>query len=253
MSIDELDVRNKLKPKDITSFLENSTSKTDNDLIYVSFNEETLGFKPSQIFEFFSRKYNNIESDIIITDLIASTIILSKDDYNYWTSTNARLKKIEDAIIAASSIKTSQSEDSAFSTYLNSKVKEEASQEIQQANVDTQSQQTTQIEEVKSEPTDVVIEEKPKRTRKKKDDGTYYSVAIGILEENILNQISAFEGTKSEAIDFINKEICLKYFKNNMKAKVMVNLCYDSTQDINLEEWFTLDDLVEMGAIVLES
>lgn len=252
MSINELDVRNKLKPKDITSFLENSNAKTDNDLIYVSFNEETLGFKPSQFFEFFSRKYNNIESDVIITDLTASTIILSKDDYNYWTSTNARLKKIEDAIKAASSLITFQSEDSAFSAYLNSKVKEEAFQEIQQTkqvSVDT----STQIEEVKSEPTNVDTQEKPKRTRKKKDDGTYYSVAVGILEENILNQISAFEGTKSEAIDFINKEICLKYFKNNMKAKVMVNLCYDSTQAINLEEWFTLDDLVEMGAIVLES
>lgn len=248
MSINELDVRNKLKPKDITSFLENSNAKTDNDLIYVSFNEETLGFKPSQFFEFFSRKYNNIESDIIITDLTTSTIILSKDDYNYWTSTNARLKKIEDAIKAASSLITNSStDDNTYSNSLNNKANE-----MKDVNLKEETQQT-QIEEVKSEPTNVVIEEKPKRTRKKKDDGTYYSVAVGILEENILNQISAFEGTKSEAIDFINKEICLKYFKNNMKAKVMVNLCYDSTQAINLEEWFTLDDLVEMGAIVLES
>lgn len=248
MTTNELDVRNKLKPKDITTFLENSTSKTDNDLIYVSFNEETLGFKPSQFFEFFSRKYNNIESDVIITDLTASTIILSKDDYNYWTSTNVRLKKIEDAIKAASSLITNSStDDNTYSNSLNNKANE-----MKDVNLKEETQQT-QIKEVKSEPTNVVIEEKPKRTRKKKDDGTYYSVAVGILEENILNQISAFEGTKSEAIDFINKEICLKYFKNNMKAKVMVNLCYDNTQDINLEEWFTLDDLVEMGAIVLES
>lgn len=248
MSINELDVRNKLKPKDITSFLENSTSKTDNDLIYVSFNEETLGFKPFQFFEFFSRKYNNIESDVIVTDLNDSTIIFGKDDYNYWTSTNARLKKIEDAIKAASSLITNSStDDNTYSNSLNSKANE-----MKEVDLKEETQQT-QIEEVKSEPTNVVIEEKPKRTRKKKDDGTYYSVAVGILEENILNQISAFEGSKSETIDFINKEICLKYFKNNMKAKVMINLCYDSTQDINLEEWFTLDDLAEMGAIVLES
>ena len=84
------------------------------------------------------------------------------------------------------------------------------------------------------------------------DESIKYYIGVGIYTEGKLSNISDFEGSKKEAIQFINQQIVSKSIDSFLKQKIMVNLTYDKTKPINLEEWFTLDDLADMGAITLQ-
>lgn len=105
--------------------------------------------------------------------------------------------------------------------------------------------------------------------RRKKDNGTIYTAGIATCIDGLLSNIKYLEGTKSEIIQFINDEYLHRYIDSNLKAKIVVNLCFDKdeflkafdenneNQDLkneykkNLEFWYTLEELQEMEAITL--
>lgn len=93
-----------------------------------------------------------------------------------------------------------------------------------------------------------------------------YSVGVATLIDGELTNIHYFEGPKSECIDFMNEDIFGRYVDESLKAKVVVNLAFDvdafnqAFSDVanvelkneykkNLEMWYTLQELEDMGAI----
>lgn len=105
--------------------------------------------------------------------------------------------------------------------------------------------------------------------RRKKDNGTIYTAGVATCIDGLLSNIKYCEGTKSEIIQFINDEYLHRYIDSNLKAKIVVNLCFDKdeflkvfdekneNQDLkneykkNLEFWYTLDELKDMEVISL--
>ena len=101
---------------------------------------------------------------------------------------------------------------------------------------------------------------------KTKYNETKYSVGIATLVDNELTNIHYFEGTKQECIDFINKDMFDRYVDDSLNAKVVINLAFDidefkdvffadtpkeskDTYKKNIEMWYTLQELEDMGAI----
>lgn len=93
-----------------------------------------------------------------------------------------------------------------------------------------------------------------------------YSVGVATLVDGELTNIHCFEGPKSECINFMNEDIFGRYVDESLKAKVVVNLAFDvdafnqAFSDVanselkneykkNLEMWYTLQELEDMGAI----
>lgn len=81
-----------------------------------------------------------------------------------------------------------------------------------------------------------------------------YSVGIATLIEGKLSDIQYFEGNKKDVIESLNQNIVKRYIDNFLKAKIVINLCYDKNDinNTNLDYWFTLDELQDMGAISLK-
>lgn len=79
-----------------------------------------------------------------------------------------------------------------------------------------------------------------------------YTVAIANRENNKIYEISYFEGTKKECINFINDNY-YKYLINAMldDNKVVINLAYTLDSVSHLEEWMTKKELLEKGVFTL--
>ena len=80
---------------------------------------------------------------------------------------------------------------------------------------------------------------------------TYY-IGIGVYQEGKIYNISSFVGSKKEAIQFINEQIVKKEIDTFLKQKIMLSLSYKEGDAINLEDWYSLDELQDMGAITLQ-
>lgn len=108
------------------------------------------------------------------------------------------------------------------------------------------------------------------KQNEKKDDilmkENQYSIGIATVIDNALTNIHHFSGTKAECINFINNDMFERYVDETLKAKVVINLAFDEDEfnktfsdvsskeekDIykkNLEMWYTLQELEDMGAI----
>lgn len=95
-----------------------------------------------------------------------------------------------------------------------------------------------------------------------------FSVGLATLVDNELSNIHHFKGKKKDCIDFINKDMIERYIDGMMNVKVVINLAFDinefneafSTDSVekkneykkNLELWYTLEELEEIGAITLK-
>lgn len=77
-----------------------------------------------------------------------------------------------------------------------------------------------------------------------------YTAAIGIKVANMIIDISIKTGTKSEIIEFLNRQYMLKYLNNLRKNNIVINLCY--TKDYNIEDWLSLEELNDIGGITLK-
>ena len=111
------------------------------------------------------------------------------------------------------------------------------------------------------------IEKKERKAKEKiAEPEKQYSVGVATLIDGELSDIHYFEGPKSECIAFINQDMLDRYIDESLKAKVVVNLAFDVEafnnvfNDVanselkneykkNLEMWYTLQELEEMGAI----
>lgn len=78
-----------------------------------------------------------------------------------------------------------------------------------------------------------------------------YSIAIATLVEGKLTNIKHLSANKKDAIKFVNDEIATRYIDSVLKAKLVINLCYEEADNENTEVWFTLDELENMGVITL--
>lgn len=78
-----------------------------------------------------------------------------------------------------------------------------------------------------------------------------YNIAIGVLQDKNIYNVSSFTGPKKECINFINEQIIKKSIDTFLKQELVLNFNYDSNTSIVLEDWYTLDELIEIGAIIL--
>lgn len=111
------------------------------------------------------------------------------------------------------------------------------------------------------------IEKKERKTKEKiVEPEKKYSIGIATIVDNELTNIHHFFGTKAECINFINNDMFERYIDETLKAKVVINLAFDEdefdkifsdtsskeekdTYKKNLEMWYTIQELEEMGAI----
>ena len=111
------------------------------------------------------------------------------------------------------------------------------------------------------------IEKKERKAKEKiAEPEKQYSVGVATLIDGELSDIHYFEGPKSECINFINNDMLERYIDETLKAKVVINLAFDEDEfdkifsDVsskeekdaykkNLEMWYTIQELEEMGAI----
>jgi len=111
------------------------------------------------------------------------------------------------------------------------------------------------------------IEKKERKAKEKiAEPEKQYFVGVATLIDGELSDIHYFEGPKSECIAFINQDMFDRYIDESLKAKIVVNLAFDveafnnAFNDVanselkneykkNLEMWYTLQELEEMGAI----
>ena len=96
-----------------------------------------------------------------------------------------------------------------------------------------------------------------------------YSVAVAFCIDNFLSDIQFFAGPKSEAIEFINNDIFKKLSSTSIDTKVVINLAFDVDEfkrifseetpkeekdkyRRNVEMWYTLRELEDIGALKLK-
>lgn len=77
-----------------------------------------------------------------------------------------------------------------------------------------------------------------------------YTCAIGILENNKLSDIKVCQGFKKDIINFLNEEIGNKNIKYFFKKEIVINLTYSNDSINNLDEWFTLEELKDIGVFI---
>lgn len=78
-----------------------------------------------------------------------------------------------------------------------------------------------------------------------------YKVAAATLQDGRLSQIKTFEGDKKAVTNFFNEEITNRYLDEFLKMRVVLDLAYEEGDENDTTQWFTLDELQEMGAIKL--
>lgn len=196
-------------------FQEFVNNVNDEDIdIYKDYNNKKLSCKKESLIKDFFQSYTSVQENDILT-LQTSSVVLHffGKDFLWWTKTNKRLEKLESILLSKPIEKKERKKKEAIS-----------------------------------------VEEKQ------------YSVGIATIVDNELTNIHHFSGTKSECIDFINNDMFERYIDETLKAKVVINLAFDEDEfdkvfsdasskeekdayKKNLEMWYTIQELEEMGAI----
>lgn len=116
---------------------------------------------------------------------------------------------------------------------------------------------------------EVKVKKKEKTKNKPILDEKTYSVAVAFCIDNFLSDIQFFVGPKSEAIEFINNDIFKKLSSTSIDTKVVINLAFDVDEfkrifseetpkeekdkyRRNVEMWYTLRELEDIGALKLK-
>lgn len=210
-----IDSNKELTQVNITKFA--SLVNDDEEILFFRNDEEILKTKKSQLtadcFKLINWSDEIKEDDVF--NLKTENVELLFDGYNYlwWRKTEKRLNKLEADLM--------------------SKPVEKKERKIKEKIVESEKQ---------------------------------YSVGVATLVDGELTNIHCFEGPKSECINFMNDDIFERYVDESLKAKVVVNLAFDidafnqAFSDVanvelkneykkNLEMWYTLQELEDMGAI----
>lgn len=79
-----------------------------------------------------------------------------------------------------------------------------------------------------------------------------YCIGCATLTNGKLYNITTFKGNKKEVIEYINKEVKRRLISDFFNNEPVFNLAYDETDKdcLNLEYWYTISQLVEMGACI---
>lgn len=187
----------------------------DEDIeIYKDYNNKLLDSKKENLVKDFFQSFTSVQENDILT-LQTSSVVLNffGKDFLWWTKTNKRLEKLESILLSK------------------------------------------QIEKKERKAKEKIIEYEKQ-----------YSIGIATVVDNELTNIHYFSGMKSECIDFINNDMFERYIDETLKAKVVINLAFDEDEfdkifsdtsskeekdayKKNLEMWYTIQELEEMGAI----
>lgn len=182
--------------------------------IYKDYNNKKLSCKKESLIKDFFQSFTSVQENDILT-LQTSSVALNffGKDFLWWTKTNKRLEKLESILLSKQ------------------------------------------------------IEKKERKAKEKTiEHEKQYSVGIATIVDNELTNIHHFSGMKSECIDFINNDMFERYIDETLKAKVVINLAFDEDEfdkifsdtsskeekdayKKNLEMWYTIQELEEMGAI----
>lgn len=209
--IDALDNKGLTKER-LQEFISNVN---DEDIeIYKDCDSKKLSCKKESLIKDFFQSYSSVQENDILTLQTSSVALhfLGKD-FLWWTKTSKRLEKLESTLLSKPAEK----------------------------------------KERKKKETVSIVEKQ-------------YSVGIATAVDNELTNIHHFFGTKSECIDFINNDMLERYIDETLKAKVVINLAFDEDEfdkifsdasskeekdayKKNLEMWYTIQELEEMGAI----
>lgn len=187
----------------------------DEDIeIYKDYNNKLLDSKKENLVKDFFQSFTSVQENDILT-LQTSSVALNffGKDFLWWIKTNKRLEKLESILLSKQ------------------------------------------------------IEKKERKAKEKTIEyEKQYSIGIATVVDNELTNIHHFSGMKSECIDFINNDMFERYIDETLKAKVVINLAFDEDEfdkifsdtsskeekdayKKNLEMWYTIQELEEMGAI----
>lgn len=77
---------------------------------------------------------------------------------------------------------------------------------------------------------------------------TTLKIAAGTLTDAGVIEIVEFEGSKKDAISFINETYCKKTLRSKFEAVIVFNIAYDSEEALHdVSNWFTFEQLEEAG------
>lgn len=85
---------------------------------------------------------------------------------------------------------------------------------------------------------------------KSRNDEIEYSVACCNISENGIKGLEAFIGTKVEVIAWINM-MQVKHYDLTGESFTLFNLDFDKNKEVDLNEFFSLEELSEGGIIKL--
>ena len=75
-----------------------------------------------------------------------------------------------------------------------------------------------------------------------------YKVAIGIMHDNKITDVTTFEGSQKEAITFINKHITLYTLRSFNAADIKCCINWSTDLELNdINSWQSLNDLINSG------
>lgn len=78
-----------------------------------------------------------------------------------------------------------------------------------------------------------------------------YIIAVALLKDGRLSDVRKFTGTREECIAFINESQRTMLMEDFFRSQFVVDLAYSEESDVDVDIWYTLDQLAEMGAIEL--
>lgn len=188
--------------------------------IYKDYNSKKLSCKKESLIKDFFQSFTSVQENDILT-LQTSSVALNffGKDFLWWTKTSKRLEKLESILT------------------------------------------NTQAEKKETKP-------REKKIKFDNQDTTYF-VGVATLVDNELTNIRHFSGNKQQCIEFINNEMISRFIDSFLNTKVVINLAFDTDEfnkafadegntelkneyKHNLEMWYTLDELEEMGAITVK-
>lgn len=212
-----------LEYRELVNFFK--TLKSDDILIIYNYPDETiedLSSRQTIVKELFNRnKIKDMMNQEIVVELFNEGVLLETTiEEIHRLSTPARIRK-----------------------FLELTGVEEDEEEIEEESIESLEEVEESAEELKiGDTVDLGQLAKPKREDVK-------VVAVGQFIDGIIEDIEAIVVGRREvkkAIDFLNEQIS-KYHVHGLEDFLRINLNYDDSVDINLEEWLPIETLFERG------
>lgn len=212
-----IDTKDSLTQADISKFGSQISNDEDITLLYNSKDIFTVK-KTELIYNLFNNQELNTvnNSDIFKLYSINIELIFNGNNYLWWKKTTSRQQKFESNFMSIA------------------------------INKGTKKKKELSIENIKT-----------------------YSVGVATVVDNELTNIHSFTGSKEDCINFINDDMFKRYVDDSFDSKIVINLAFDENEfkqafsdeatveakqayKKNLEMWYTLRELEDIGAIKLK-